>query len=88
VIWPLPMHQRGLKTRLESPEFKAVREGHAGACATQVPLWRPAANSCSRDGDNFSKAMTVLFGSERHHGINAHGSPRGHVGGKERDNKE
>ncbi len=48
MIWPLLMHQRSLNTRLESPEFKAVREGHAGACATQVPLWRPAANSCSR----------------------------------------
>jgi len=27
VIWPPPMHQRGLKTRLESPEFKAVVAG-------------------------------------------------------------
>jgi hypothetical protein len=25
------MHQRSLKTRLESPEFKAVVVGHAGA---------------------------------------------------------
>ena len=48
MTWPRPMHERSLKTRLESPEFKAVREGHAGACATQVPLWRQAANSCSR----------------------------------------
>ena len=48
MIWPLPMHQRSLKTGLESLEFKAGREGHAGACATQVPLWRPAANNCSR----------------------------------------
>jgi hypothetical protein len=28
---PPPMHQRGLKTRLELPEFKAVVVGHAGA---------------------------------------------------------
>jgi hypothetical protein len=37
-----------MKTKLDLPEFKEVVAGHAGAWATQVLLWRPAANNCSR----------------------------------------
>jgi len=51
VIWPLPMHQRSLKTRLESPEFKAVRGARRCLCNSSpaVAAWRKQLQSETRD---------------------------------------
>ena len=59
MIWPLPMHQRSLKTRLESPEFKAVR-GHAGACATQVPLWSPGRRQVQSETRDWEQTAAII----------------------------
>ena len=60
MIWPLPMHQRSLKTRLESPEFKAVREGHTGACATQVPLWRAGRKQLQSETRDWEQTAAII----------------------------